>query len=248
MGKLLNLFILIFILLVSCQTKEKKSREGKEKQIEMKINALSETEKREGWQLLFNGESLEGWKTYNGNEITGWKVVQGILHNSGKGSDHGGDIITKKEYEDFELYLEWKLTSQSNSGIFYCVQEKVVDAIYKSGFEYQLTDDEGKAGSGLNDDQFTGAFYAMKAPENAKVKPLGEWNSSKIIVNGAHIEHWLNGEKVVEDELWTNDWNTRKRQSKWKDESYYGIAKKGHIGLQDHGGLTMFRNIKIREL
>lgn len=216
-------------------------------QSEEKINTLTPQEKKEGWQLLFNGKDMDNWKMFNDGKVRGWKIVDGVLQNSGKGSDHGGDIITKKQFKDFILTMEWRIDKQSNSGIFYHVQEGVTDAIYKSGPEYQLIDGKGWP-TPIHAEQYTGADYAMYAPQNAQVKPVGEWNFTKIIVKGPHVEHWLNGRKVVEYELWSDDWEMRKSKSKWKNEPYYGMAKKGHIGLQDHGGLTEFRNIKIKEL
>ncbi len=212
-----------------------------------KINTLSEKEKAEGWELLFDGKSLANWKMFNGGEVTGWKIVDGTLENSGVGSDHGGDIITKKEYANFELYLEWKVAPQSNSGVFYHVQEGVTNAIYESGPEYQLIDDKGWPGE-LEAYQYSGSNYSMNAPEGAEVTPIDEWNTTRIIVKNPHVEHWLNGKKVVEYDLWSDQWKANKAEGKWKDCPHYGEAKKGHIGLQDHGGLTMFKNIKIRKL
>lgn len=211
------------------------------------INTLTEKEKKEGWQLLFNGKNLEGWKAFQGKEVTGWKVIDGVLNNSGVGSDHGGDIVTRKKYQDFELTLEWKVASKSNSGIFYHVNEKLGKAIYESGPEYQLIDDKGWP-SKLEDSQYSGANYAMHAPKNAVVKNLSEWNKTRIVVDGTHVEHYLNDVKVVEYNLWDADWKERKEKGKWKDYPYYGMARKGQIGLQDHGGLAQFRNIKIREI
>lgn len=237
MKNLLSLVVVIFIAF-ACTSKAPK---------EQPINTLTEAEKAEGWKLLFNGTDLNNWKIYNDGEVTGWKVENGILSNSGVGSDHGGDIITKDQYKNFELYLEWKIAPKSNSGVFYHVQEGAGEAIYQSGPEYQLLDDKGWPDP-LDTDQYSGANYAMNAPEGAEVKPIEEWNTTRIIVNGPHVEHWLNDKKVVEYELWSDDWKARKEAGKWKDEPNYGIAETGHIGLQDHGGLTMFRNIKIREL
>ncbi|WP_347839149.1 DUF1080 domain-containing protein [uncultured Draconibacterium sp.] len=234
----LNLLITIITVLVfwGCSRPQQKS-----------VNTLSKKEISDGWQLLFDGETLSEWKMFNGGAVSGWKIVDGVLHNSGQGSDHGGDIITKKQYADFELYLEWKIAPESNSGIFYRVQEGLTDAIYETGPEYQLLDDKGWS-SPLEANQYSGANYGMNAPENARVKPTGEWNTTRIIVNKAHVEHWLNTTKVVEYELWTDDWAKNKAQGKWAETPHYGMAKTGHIGLQDHGGLTMFRNIKIKEL
>ena len=209
------------------------------------INTLSEIEKKDGWKILFNGKNLDGWKTFQGKEITGWKVIDGILNNSGQGSDHGGDIITKEKFQSFELSVEWKIAAKSNSGIFFHVNEKIGKAIYESGPEYQLLDDNGWPDK-LHDDQYSGANYGMQAPQNAQVKGLDEWNQTRIMVDGTHVQHFLNGVKVVDYQLWDTDWNTRKENGKWKDYPYYGLAKKGNIGLQDHGGLAQFRNIKIK--
>lgn len=209
------------------------------------INVLTEKEKNDGWRLLFNGKNLDSWKTFQGKEITGWKVIDGVLNNSGVGSDHGGDIVTREKFQSFELYIEWKITPQSNSGIFYHVNEKIGKAIYESGPEYQLIDDKGWPDK-LHDNQYSGANYGMNAPQNAVVKNLDEWNQTRIIVEGTHVQHYLNGIKVVDYNLWDSDWNTRKENGKWKDYPYYGMAKKGNIGFQDHGGLAQFRNIKIK--
>jgi uncharacterized protein YnzC (UPF0291/DUF896 family) len=212
-----------------------------------KINSLTEKEKKEGWQLLFNGKNLDGWKAFQGKEVTGWKVIDGVLNNSGVGSDHGGDIVTRKKYQNFELSVEWKVASKSNSGIFYHVNEKLGKAIYETGPEYQLIDDKGWPDK-LADSQYSGSNYAMNAPQNAQVKPLNEWNKTRIIVEGSHVQHYLNDVKVVDYNLWDDDWKARKEKGKWKDFPYYGMARKGQIGLQDHGGLAQFRNMKIREI
>lgn len=212
-----------------------------------RINTLNEKEKKEGWRLLFNGVNLNGWKTFQGKEITGWKVIDGVLNNSGVGSDHGGDIVTREKFQNFELDVEWKIAPKSNSGIFYHVNEKIGKAIYESGPEYQLIDDKGWPDK-LRDDQYSAANYAMHAPKNAVVKNLNEWNQTRIIVDGTHVQHYLNGAKVVDYYLWDADWKLRKESGKWKDYPYYGMAKKGLIGLQDHGGLAQFRNIKIKEI
>lgn len=211
------------------------------------VKSLSGKEIEKGWELLFDGKSFEKWKSFNGGEVTGWKIVGNEMHNSGTGSVHGGDIITKKQYENFELYIEWKVEPQSNSGVFFHVQEGLTNAIYETGPEYQLIDDKGWPEK-LEDWQLSGANYAMHPPKNARVKPVDEWNETRIIVKNPRVEHWLNGKKVVEYDLWSDEWKALKTAGKWADAPHYGEAKSGHIGLQDHGGLTMFRNIKIREI
>lgn len=235
--KLINILLSCAMLAgTSCQNMEKLN------------NALTKQEEQGGWKLLFDGYSTKGWRFFKGGEIEGWKVIDGILYNSGVGSDHGGDIITEDTFKDFELYLEWKIDSLSNSGVFYHVQElDSIEAIYESGPEYQLIDDlNAKYRSSAF--HLTGANYSMHEPIGAKVKPLDQWNETRIIVKGPHVEHWLNGVKVVEYELWSQVWFQLKNNGKWKVYPYYGIAKDGFIGLQDHGGLTQFRNIKIRKL
>ncbi len=233
---IITLLFAVSLALTSCSSNKK-----------AEPNTLSKKEIKEGWKLLFDGKTMDNWKMFNGGKVTGWKVVDGVMNNSGGGSDHGGDIITKDQFTNFILTLEWKINPESNSGVFYHVQEGVTDRIYQTGPEYQLLDDKGWP-TKLHDDQYSGANYAMQAPVGAKVKPLDQWNSTKIVVDGTHVEHWLNGVKVVEYELWSDDWKARKEAGKWKDVPHYGMAKTGHIGLQDHGGLTQFRNIKIKEL
>lgn len=238
--KNLTLIIVCFSLLcfVSCKNQGKKEAAKKESKKAV-VN--------DGWEYLFDGKSLDSWKMFQGGEVTGWKIIDGIMENSGIGSDHGGDIITKKQYQNFELYVEWNIAPESNSGIFFHVQEGEVKAIYQSGPEYQLLDDIGWP-TKLEPHQYSGANYAMHIPQGGEKVKAGDWNTTKLIVNGTHVEHWLNGVKVVEYELWDDDWNDRKAKGKWANEPQYGISKTGHIGLQDHGGLTKFKVIKIKEL
>jgi len=238
MRKLNYLSILISAFVaISCNSVDKKEN-----------NTLTKQEIKDNWELLFDGKLMDSWEIFKTSApVTGWKIVNGEMQNSGVGSDHGGDIITKNEYENFELNLEWKVAPQSNSGIFYHVQTGVTNAIYESGPEYQLIDGKGWPDH-IEANQYSGSNYAMQAPVDTEVKPVGEWNKTRIIVRNPHVEHWLNGKKVVEYDLWSDEWKARKEAGKWKDAPYYGIAKKGHIGLQDHGGLTSFRNIKIKVL
>jgi len=223
---------LFFIIVVSCKTQN---------------NTLSDREIAKGWELLFDGKSTEKWKMFNGGNVAGWKVVNGELHNSGADTYYGGDIITKKQYTNFELYIEWKVEPQSHSGIFFNVEEGITDAINETGQEYQLIDDLGWA-EPLNDKHKSGANYNMFPPVRFAALPAGSWNKSRLIVNKQYVEHWLNGKKVLEYVLWSDKWKIAKQSSEWADFPYFGEGKSGHIGLQDHGGLVMFRNIKIREL
>lgn len=212
-------------------------------------NVLTEAEKAEGWTLLFNGTSLDGWRIYKGKESNTWGVQNGLLHCTGSTTDKSdmrGDLITNNQYDNFELVADWKIAPQGNSGILYLVSEEF-EAPYMSGPEYQLIDDENFPEK-LEDWQKSGANYAMNPPSKLAAKPVGEWNQTRIVVNKGKVEHWLNGEKVVDTEMWTDEWQKAKTTGKWKDYKGYGTAKKGHICLQDHGSEVWFKNMKIREL
>jgi Domain of Unknown Function (DUF1080) len=161
-------------------------------------------------------------------------------------SDKRADLITLDQYQDFELSVEWKISKAGNSGIMYHVTEEF-DAPYKSGPEYQIIDDEGFPEK-LEDWQKTGANYAMHTTSSRPTKPVGQYNLTRIVVKGAHVQHWLNGVKIVEFDMWTPDWKKRKESGKWKDAPGYGMAKKGFIALQDHGSEAWFKNIKIKPL
>lgn len=212
-------------------------------------NTLSKQEKKQGWQLLFDGKNMSGWRTYKNKPTNSWEVVNGELHCKGSvmdKSDERSDLITTEQFDNFELTLEWKISKAGNSGIMYHVTE-AYDAAYESGPEYQLIDDDDFPEK-LEDWQKTGADYAMYTTTSRPTKPVGEYNLTKIVVKGSHREYWLNGAKVLEFEAWTPDWNKRKMEGKWKDAPGYGMAKTGFICLQDHGSEIWFRNIKIKKL
>ena len=215
-----------------------------------KQNVLTDQEKVEGWKLLFDGQSLNGWKNYNEPGITGWSVQDGILASSGTGSDSTGYIITDKKYDNFELAFDWKIAAEGNSGVMYHVAEsKKFKTPYKTGPEYQLLDDIGFPQK-VENWQLTGADYAMHVADTTakKLKPVGEWNTSKIIFNNGHVEHWLNGNKIVDFEAWTPEWFELKNSGKWTSAPEYGLSETGYIALQDHGSKAWFRNMKIKEL
>ena len=221
-----------------------------------KDNRLTKEEKAEGWQLLFNGKDMSGWRDFNGTELTnGWHVVDGCIQASGDGSDASGYIVTDRTFADFELAWDWKLTHGGNSGMLYHVVEGPAFAVpYVTGPEYQLIDNEGweaeNAPTRLEEWQKLGVDYAMHLPDYSKmhVNPTGEWNSSKIVFDNGHVEHWLNGEKILEFEAWTPEWFALKGSGKWANAPEYGLASEGVICLQDHGYPSSFRNIKIKEL
>lgn len=211
-----------------------------------KDNTLTSAEQKAGWVLLFDGKTTNGWRPYNNNQSEGWEVVDGQLHCKEGQLAHRSDLITTEQYDNFELAFDWKINNGFNSGVMYRVEEGD-RASYETGPEYQLIDDEGYP-ERLEDWQKSGSDYAMHPPTALTARPAGQYNQSRIIVNGAHVEHWLNGKKVVDFDLWTPAWNALKAKSKWSDVKLYGMIRKGHIALQDHGGGVWFKNIKLRKL
>ena len=215
-----------------------------------KHNTLTSEEISAGWALLFDGATLNGWKDYNGASLTApWHVVNGCIQAKGTGSDMDGYIVTEKIYENFELSWDWKLSKGGNSGMLYHVVERPMFKVpYVTGPEYQLIDDDNF--EGLEEWQKLGVDYAMYVPDKSlmKVNPAGKWNNSKIVFDNGHVEHWLNGVKILEFEAWSDDWFARKNSGKWANAPEYGLAKKGVLCLQDHGSPASFRNLKIREL
>jgi hypothetical protein len=203
---------------------------------------------QESWISLFDGQSLKGWRTYQHKPSDAWYVEDGMLANKGNKDPQlrHADLITEQQFENFELEFDWKIAAQANSGVMYLVTEAYASA-YLSGPEYQLIDDKGYPAK-LEDWQKTGANYAMDPPMLDATKPAGEWNHTRILVNKGHVEHWLNGKKVVDYELWSPTWQQHKAAGKWKDAPGYCASKSGHIALQDHGGEVWFRTIKIRKL
>lgn len=210
------------------------------------VNQLTDEEKAAGWKLLFDGKTAEGWRTFKKQSFPdrGWVVEDGWLHCLGK---RGGDIITDAEFNDFELQWDWKLASAGNSGVKYFVIESRREAL---GHEYQMIDDERAAGVDKgNRKQLTASFYAVLGPTTQPpVKPPGEVNSSRILVQGNHVEHWLNGEKVLEYECGSDTVKAAVAASKFKNTADFGSKVKGHLLLQDHGSEVWFRNVKLRVL
>jgi len=247
---ILCIFLCTFLIfLTQCKSKIPQKAETikviiKETPIK-KINILTEKEIEEGWKLLFDGHTTKGWREFQRpveTKLSGWYVSNGHLVCRGKGRE----IITIEKYEDFELMCEWKVSRGGNSGILYRVSEEGVDASYKSGPEYQIIDD-GSYPIKLKKWQKAGANYALHPPINSRVKPVGEYNITRIVVNGDHIEHWLNGIKVVEYHLWTDEWKKLAKKGKGKFPRY-GLEKTGYIALQVHSNTVWYKNIKIKKL
>ena len=240
----LNLYLFLTVLmLASCSVNSKE-------QVTTESIAMSPND--DEWITLFDGSTTDGWRIFNGADLpANWVIEDGSLKSLGTGDDVGGDIIYgEREFTNFELKFDWKISEGGNSGVFYHVVEgDKYEAPYQNAPEYQVLDDIGFP-EPIEDWQKVGADYAMYTIDSDKkrVKPAGEWNTSKIYFTEEKAEHWLNGEKLFEFVPWSEDWNSRKNNGKWKDYPDYGIAKSGFIGIQDHGSFIWYRNILIREL
>jgi hypothetical protein len=205
--------------------------------------AITPSEKAAGWQLLFDGESLNGWRSLKTTTPgAGWHIVDGALVLK----DKAGDLVTKAEFGDFELSFEWKVTETANSGVIYRVGLNE-SATYRTGPEYQVLDNK-KADDNKQANHLAGSLYDMAGPTKEFTKPIGEWNTGRIAVRGWHVQHWLNGEKVVDVDLSSAEGKALLAASKFKDWPRFASLARGHIALQDHGHEVAFRAIKIREL
>jgi Domain of Unknown Function (DUF1080) len=222
-------------------------------------NALTEQEIKAGWTLLFDGKTTTGWKAVYGDAFpkNGWKIEDGVLSvlPSKVGDAHkGGDIVTLQSFDHFELTLDFKLSEGANSGVKYFVdpEQAVTDnPMSGRGLEYQLLDDDRHkdANLGKNGNRKTASLYdIIPAAADKPIKPVGQWNSLRIVANNNHIEHWLNGVKVLEFERGSQDFQTMIAGSKFKAISGFGMAPRGRILLQDHSDLVGFKNIKIRSI
>jgi hypothetical protein len=209
--------------------------------VEAKPNELSAAEKKAGWKLLFNGESLDGWRNYKRPDAPkkGWLIENGILKLEPNGG--GGDIITVEQFTDYDLRWEWQMPAKANNGLKYLVSEQRA----APGPEYQMIDDSLETEA----KKMTGSLYDILPPSKSKrIKPFGEWNESRILVKGNHVEHWLNGKKVLSYTLGSPELKEAIAQSKFKAINDFGEKIKGHIMLTDHKDEVWYRNIRIREL
>ena len=252
------------VLGVGCKTAPSTSEAGKASRAgtQTGCNELTAGEKAAGWRLLFDGRSTDGWRGFQQEAFPkqGWVIEDGCLKCEkppepapGEKPKHslGGDIVTKEAFNDFEFSWEWKIAEKANSGVKYFVDEKRADKkgkVFKSaiGHEYQMLDDAAYAKLGPK--HFTASWYEVMEPRGAGVKPLGEFNQSRILVRGKHVEHWLNGVKVVAFETDSPESLAGIAASKFKDVPGFADKIPTPILLQDHGGGAWFRNLKIRAL
>jgi hypothetical protein len=207
-------------------------------------NMLTDAERQAGWRLLFDGTNMNSWRGYKeANVPSGWTVVDGTIAKTRPVED----IVSKEEFGDFDLQIEWKIGEAGNSGIFYRGSEEA-EKIYWTAPEYQLLDDI-KAADNKTRLTCAGAAYGLYPSPEGHLRPVGEWNITRIVAKGPHIEHWLNGFKLLEYEAWSPDWEAKVKASKFASWPNYGRLKKGHLAMQgDHNGTLAFRSIKIHEL
>jgi len=222
-------------------------------------NTLTDAEKEAGWILLFDGKTSEGWRGYGKDHFpAGWEIVDGTLHMIGSGrgeagAAEGGDIIYDKEFQNFTLKLEWKISEGGNSGIFYLGQETPeYEFIWKTAPEMQVLDNEKHPDANLGKDgnRQAGSLYDLIPAKPQNARPVGEWNQVEIIVYKGTVVHKQNGETVLEYHLWTPEWEELVAGSKFPglNPDWANVATKGYFGLQDHGDDVWFRNIKLKEM
>lgn len=208
-------------------------------------NTLTAKEKAEGWKLLFDGKSLDGWRGYKTEQIGApWKVQDGTLTLT---AAKAGDLVTKEAFADFELSFEWKISAAGNSGVIYR-SGLGESASFRTGPEYQVLDNIAAKDNKLGN-HLAGSLYDIgdEAPRDL-VKVVGEWNQSRLIVKGWKVEHWLNGKMVIALDLSSPEGKAAIAVSKFKDWPKFASLTKGHIALQDHGDVVSYRSLKIREL
>jgi len=243
--------LLAVTVLGSCSSSSKSTTMDNNSNV---ANVLTEQEKSDGWKLLFDGATTAGWHTYGKTGIgKAWKVEDGALRlDAASKKDwqtaEGGDIVTDAEYENFDLRLEWKIAPKGNSGImFYVKEEPQYQYPWQTGPEIQVLDNDGHPDGKITKHR-TGDLYDLISVSKETVKPVGEWNSVRIVANKGKLDGYLNGEHVLNTTMWNDAWRQLVAGSKFKDMPGFGKFQKGKISLQDHGDNVWFRNIKIKEL
>ena len=253
--KLLGFIITASMYACNNSTEKSTTTEDSTKLAVMASNTLSEQEKTDGWQLLFDGQSTRGWHKYGGAPVgAAWKVADSSLRlEASQKQDwqilHGGDIVTDDEYENFHLKLEWKIDTGGNSGIMFYVHEDSVKYKWpwETGPEMQVLDNERHSDARIPKHR-AGDLYDLISSSKETVKPALEWNQVEIKCVGGKLDFWLNGENNVSTMLWDDNWKKMVAASKFVKMPDFATYKKGRIALQDHGNNVWFRNIKIRRL
>ena len=212
-------------------------------------NTLTPTEKKDGWTLLFDGKSTSGWHNFNSTQVgAAWKIDDGALHLDTSNGAKGGDLVTSNEYENFELYLEWKISPCGNSGLlFNVIEDPKYQQVWYTGPEMQVLDNTCHPDAKIHKHR-AGDLYDLVACSTETVKPAGEWNQVRIISKNSSYEFWLNGTKVVSFTMHDAAWDEMISKSKFKDMPDFAKARKGHLALQDHGDKVWYRNLKIRSV
>jgi hypothetical protein len=243
--------LLMMAIIISCGKQDPKDAQTLYKEIDKNSppNTLADKEKENGWQLLFDGKSTDGWHGYNMKVFPAcWAIDDGTFTMNSTGSAEDQDIITNKKYRDFALSLEYKLTTAANSGVIFQIAEDTVYKYpYETGPEFQVIDHENWIDT-LQDWQINGANYAMYPPKAKPYKPVGEWNQLFLVVNGNKVTQILNGEVVVEYEKNSEEWTKLRNSGKWVDYPDWGMFDEGYISLQNHGTKVWYRSIKLKEL
>ena len=252
---IISLAFTIFLFGACKQGAQQKEQESQNKdKMEQKVNQLTQQEKQEGWMLLFNGENFKGWRGYNDKAFpdSGWVVEDQTLRCIGSGQGEaggaGGDIIYDQKFKDFHLKLEWKISKGGNSGILYMAKEVEDQPIWQSAPEMQVLDNQRHIDAELGDNRMAGALYDLIAPDPQNTKPAGEWNQVEIMVYQGTVVHRMNGEKILEYHLGTDEWKEMVANSKFSEYEDFGKYREGYIGLQDHGNDVWFRNIKLKKM
>ena len=236
---------LSLLLLGGCSSSKKATTAGE-------LNTLTKGQQNDGWQLLFDGKSTTGWHTYNRDTVSGnWKVVDGALVMSPipKAPGSTGDIVTDREYENYELSVEWRISEAGNSGIiFNVIEDRKYANTYNTGLEMQVLDNV-KADDNKKENHLAGLLYDITGTAAlSKPKPVGEWNEARILQNKGHLTFYFNGVKTLDVQQGTGEWKTMIAASKFKTWQNFAATTKGKIAFQDHGHEVAFRNIKIRQL
>lgn len=211
-------------------------------------NTLTSAEQAEGWQLLFDGNDLDQWRGYQRDTPpASWQPQDSVL--AFVAADDRGDLVTRDQFGDFEFRYDWRISEGGNSGVIYRSTEDS-DRPWHTGPEMQVLDDERHpdAKAGVDGNRTAGSLYDMIAPPTGVVHPAGQWNEARILARGNHVEHWLNGQKVVEYDVGSDEWNRLYAASKFAEMPGFGVQPQGHIVLQDHNDPVWFRNLKIRTL